>query len=897
MEDLKCITEQMSNYFKDNVKLLFISKFNVIIVTKKEDNVYEFERKFGIYIKIGSGSRVSDIEKQLITWKEEDSIFDTLIEKSKLKELCDKNVVDFKNGRKHVVALTSDGNVFSWGLNAYGILGNGREQNRETIKPKLIEKASHQKYKNNIKDICCGAYHTLALTKDGDVFAWGFNIYGQIGNRVWDENKKNNKNALIPTKVEGFKDKIRAISCGAMFSMALTINGCVYIWGHVSDDIEIILKPEQKQQCNRPKEVIIDENILIEKISCGREHYLLLSSENFIYVFGRNEFAQLGVGHREEVSAVVKLENPSLNFQEIAAHPEFDVSAAISSDNSCHIWGLIGIGRFMCVTEPKECLFESFAEIFEEIFQITFNSHEIPLSSMSDKFIELNHNQQIISYKSAHDPGTIFKPIGSLESYGNLSEKLNEYFKDNLKFSFVSRDTVMIVTLGDDVYEFKRTTNNSFMHIIEGELFTHMKNAIIALSESFSTIEPLVEKSKVKELCNKNIVEFKNGSEHMIARSFDGDVYCWGRNYNGLLGKNQLTDFLFHRPELINLPNDENTSNKIEEICCGLRHTIVRTEEGDVNSWGQNYWGQCGNFIMELKIKVKQLSDLEFENYDQKYNRVVLSPIKVNGFNSEKVKSISCGEHHSLALTTNGHVFFWGYLGEKHDYLTTEEHRECSEPKVIFEYVLFEKISCGQYHCLLLSKDKNIYGFGLNNWAQLGLGFSGQFEPSPIQLNFSSKMIDIAAHPLHNLSAALSEKGDYYVWGFSRGRSVDRPTKVRLKSFEEIFEENLEISYKTNKESLIKFRNDFIRNDYFERLFISIHREKPGFINSGAFGEVFKVETLKCFYDTNIFAAKKIKFFKTDQNDKMYKSFLKELGTSSSIVKLNHVNVVKYFDA
>ncbi len=285
------------------------------------------------------------------------------------------------------------------------------------------------------------------------------------------------------------------------------------------------------------------------------------------------------------------------------------------------------------------------------------------------------------------------------------------------------------------------------------------------------------------------------------------------------------------------------------------------------------------------------------ENIDQKNNRVLLSPIKVNGFNGEKVKSISCGEHHSLALTTNGHVFFWGYLGDKRD-LTPEEHRECSEPKVIFENVLFEKISCGQYHCLLLSRDKNIYGFGFNNSAQLGLGFSSQFEPSPIKLNFSSKMIDIAAHPFHDLSAALSEEGDYYVWGFSRKRSFYRPTKIKLKSFEEFFEENLEISYKTNKGSLIKFGNDFIRDDYFEHLFKSNPREKQGFINRGAFGEVFKKSTLEYYYDQNIlYAVKKIKFFKTDQNDKMYKSFLKELGTSSSIVKLNHINVVKYFDA
>ncbi len=129
----------------------------------------------------------------MIKWKEEDSIFDTLIEKSKLKELCDKSVVDFKNSHEHVVALTSDGNVFSWGSNVYGILGNGSEPNGETLKPKSIEKTSHQNIKNNVRNICCGSYHTLALTKEGDVFAWGANRFGQIGNRVWDENINNNK--------------------------------------------------------------------------------------------------------------------------------------------------------------------------------------------------------------------------------------------------------------------------------------------------------------------------------------------------------------------------------------------------------------------------------------------------------------------------------------------------------------------------------------------------------------------------------------------------------------------------------------------------------------------------------------------------------------------------------
>jgi CO dehydrogenase/acetyl-CoA synthase beta subunit len=53
MENFKCVTKQINEYFKDNIKFLFVSKCNVIIVTKK-DHVYEIDRKSNIIYLIGS---------------------------------------------------------------------------------------------------------------------------------------------------------------------------------------------------------------------------------------------------------------------------------------------------------------------------------------------------------------------------------------------------------------------------------------------------------------------------------------------------------------------------------------------------------------------------------------------------------------------------------------------------------------------------------------------------------------------------------------------------------------------------------------------------------------------------------------------------------------------------
>ena len=70
-----------------------------------------------------------------------------------------------------------------------------------------------------------------------------------------------------------------------------------------------------------------------------------------------------------------------------------------------------------------------------------------------------------------------------------------------------------------------------------------------------------------------------------------------------------------------------------------IDHTIVLTNSGEVYSWGWNNWGQIGIGSDENVVSVPQ---------------------QLNGFNGEKVKAISCGSYHSLALTESGHVFSWG---------------------------------------------------------------------------------------------------------------------------------------------------------------------------------------------------------------------------------------------
>ena len=104
------------------------------------------------------------------------------------------NAVAIAEGAGHSMALTADGKVIAWGNNTYG----------QTNVPAGL---------SNIIAIAAGYYHNLALKSDGTVVAWGEDNYGQIN---------------IP---KGLSNVV-AIAAGQYHSMALRANGTVVAWGY-----------------------------------------------------------------------------------------------------------------------------------------------------------------------------------------------------------------------------------------------------------------------------------------------------------------------------------------------------------------------------------------------------------------------------------------------------------------------------------------------------------------------------------------------------------------------------------------------------------------------------------------------------------------------------------------
>jgi alpha-tubulin suppressor-like RCC1 family protein len=70
----------------------------------------------------------------------------------------------------------------------------------------------------------CGANHTVGIAKNGEVLAWGENVWGQLGDGL-------KKSRIVPTKVAGLDGiVITKISCGSLHTAALTDKGDLLTW-------------------------------------------------------------------------------------------------------------------------------------------------------------------------------------------------------------------------------------------------------------------------------------------------------------------------------------------------------------------------------------------------------------------------------------------------------------------------------------------------------------------------------------------------------------------------------------------------------------------------------------------------------------------------------------------
>ena len=250
---------------------------------------------------------------------------------NEIESLNDKSIIKIESGGGHNLSLSSNGKIYSWGLNTSGQLGYYEDDEYlEILKEdmKLIQNPILIKNLENIKIkiISCGEAHSLALSENGDIFSWGSCSYGQLGHSFMEIMPKdeNNKPFLpIPTIIESIKDiKMIDIASGQFHNLSIDNSGNLYSWGNatfgqlgIKHIFSLPKNDEGFYYQNIPYKLkeLKENNIYIMKAACGNAHSLLLSTEGKIYSFGANNLGQLGIDDNN-ININTKNNIPFINF-------------------------------------------------------------------------------------------------------------------------------------------------------------------------------------------------------------------------------------------------------------------------------------------------------------------------------------------------------------------------------------------------------------------------------------------------------------------------------------------------------------------------------------------------------------------------------------------------------
>ncbi|XP_041835134.1 RCC1 and BTB domain-containing protein 1 isoform X2 [Melanotaenia boesemani] len=250
----------------------------------------------------------------------------TIIPK-KLDLLGGKKVISLSYGSgPHVLLATEDGQLFTWGHNGYSQLGNGTTN--QGLSPMLITANLQNK---KVVGVACGSHHSMALTQDGEVFAWGYNNYGQVGTG-------STSNQPCPRRVSGcLQGKMAVgITCGQTSSMALVDNGEVYAWGYNGNgQLGIGNNGNQMTPCR----LTALQGLCIQQIVSGYGHCLALTDEGLLYAWGANTCGQLGTGNKNNHLSPVQIMADKERVVEVAACHSTYTSAAKTQSGQVYMWG------------------------------------------------------------------------------------------------------------------------------------------------------------------------------------------------------------------------------------------------------------------------------------------------------------------------------------------------------------------------------------------------------------------------------------------------------------------------------------------------------------------------------------------------------------------------------
>jgi alpha-tubulin suppressor-like RCC1 family protein len=214
----------------------------------------------------------------------------------------------------HSFLLKADGNLWAWGANQYGQLGDGTTETRNT--PVIIGATP------DWKQVSAGFDHSMAIKDDGTLWAWGSNFYAQLGDGT-------KITRLSPVQI-GIDSDWKKISAGRDHTLAIKTNGTLWTWG---DNEYGQLGDGTTSARDIPVQIGLATNW--KEIVAGYGNTLAIKTDGTLWAWGYNGNGQLGDGTNTTRYSPVQI-GTDANWEKISGYSH---TLAIKTDGTLWAWG------------------------------------------------------------------------------------------------------------------------------------------------------------------------------------------------------------------------------------------------------------------------------------------------------------------------------------------------------------------------------------------------------------------------------------------------------------------------------------------------------------------------------------------------------------------------------
>lgn len=695
------------------------------------------------------------------------------------------------------IAISQNRNLYGWGQNIFGQLGNGTT-NAATDYPSYPIQVNSD---TNWTAVRAYSSNVTALKSTNTLWAWGSTASGLTGLGVVGSTVASNAQQ-IPNQLGNIK--ISTASTSLSFGMFISTTGALYGIGLNSKgqlgDGTSITKSSPVQigtLTNWSKIATLGSN------NAGGGSVAAIKTDGTLWAWGLNNYGQLGNGTTTTSSSPVQI-GTLTNWSNISVDPNNGGFKATKSDGTLWTWGdntylQLGIGANNTTTTTLSFPMQygqngAYSDIAPSYGFALLQGTGNQLYAVGDNTYGALGDSTLVSKSSPIQIGTLTNwskiSVGVSTSYGikadntlwawGLGESGELGVGGNYNTGWQSLKTSSPVQCAFNNWssvEFGSTSATDYTGAAinsSGELWMWGYNAYGQLGNG--TTNGGCSPGPIPLGADKNWAQITSGENYKIARKTNGTLWGWG--WGGYLGTSVTTNY--------SSPVQIGTLTTWSSVTTGLSSTMALRSDNTLWAWGSNDYGQLGNgttTTYSSPIQVGTLTSWSSASMGSYHSLMIRTTgsLWASGFNtsgqlgngatlnqSSPVQigtltnwaKVFAGQQNSFAIKSDGSLWSWGQ--NQSGSLGQGDLVNRSSPTQVGTLTNWSKVAAALYSTLAVKTDGTLWAWGYNNYGQLGTGNTVDYS-SPVQIGTLTNWIDVALNG--GMAMAVNSSGGMYSWG------------------------------------------------------------------------------------------------------------------------------------